>query len=54
MDRRSAKTDKLLKNALIKLMNEKGFEKISVKDLTEEADVNRATFYLHDKDKDDL
>ena len=54
MDRRSARTDKLLKDALIKLMNEKGFEKISVKDLTEEADINRATFYLHYKDKYDL
>lgn len=34
MDRRSAKTKKLLENALIKLMIEKGFDKISIKDLT--------------------
>lgn len=54
MDRRSAKTEKLLKNALIKLMIEKGFDKISIKDLTEEADINRATFYLHYKDKYDM
>lgn len=54
MDRRSAKTKKLLENALIKLMIEKGFDKISIKDLTEEADINRGTFYIHYKDKYDL
>lgn len=54
MDRRSAKTEKLLKDALIKLMTNKEFEKISIKDLTEEADINRVTFYLHYKDKYDL
>ena len=54
MDRRSVKTKKLLKNALIKLMIEKGFDKITIKDITEEADINRGTFYLHYKDKYDL
>ncbi|WP_238883439.1 TetR/AcrR family transcriptional regulator [Clostridium sp. YIM B02551] len=54
MDRRSGKTKKLLEDALIKLMIEKGFDKISIKDLTEEADINRGTFYLHYKDKYDL
>jgi len=54
VDRRSGKTKKLLEDALIKLMIEKGFDKISVKDLTEEADINRGTFYLHYKDKYDL
>ena len=54
MDRRNAKTEKLLENALIKLMLEKSFDKISIKDLTETADINRGTFYLHYKDKYDL
>lgn len=54
MDRRSMKTKKVIKSALIKLMKEKGFEKINIKDLTEEADINRATFYLHYTDKYDL
>jgi AcrR family transcriptional regulator len=54
MDRRSVKTKKLLENALIKLMIEKGFDKITIKDITEEADINRGTFYLHYKDKYDF
>lgn len=54
MDRRSDKTKKLLENALIKLIIEKGFDRISIKDLTEEADINRGTFYIHYKDKYDL
>ena len=54
MDRRSTKTKRLLEDALIKLMIEKGFDKISIKDLTEEADINRGTFYIHYKDKYDL
>ena len=54
MDRRIAKTKILLENSLIKLMIEKGFDKISIKDLCEEADINRGTFYLHYKDKYDL
>lgn len=54
MDRRSNRTKVLLENALIKLMVEKGFDKISINDLTVEADINRGTFYLHYKDKYDL
>jgi len=54
MDRRIAKTKILLENSLIRLMIEKGFDKISIKDLCEEADINRGTFYLHYKDKYDL
>jgi len=54
MDRRIAKTKILLENSLIKLMIEKGFDKISIKDLCQEADINRGTFYLHYKDKYDL
>lgn len=54
MDRRVSRTKKLLKDALISLMRDKEFDKITIKDLTDKADVNRATFYLHYKDKYDL
>lgn len=54
MIKKSNKTDKLLEDTLVKLMSEKDFDKISVKDLTEELDINRGTFYLHYKDKYDL
>lgn len=50
MDRRIRKTKKQLKDALLELMKEKSIRDISVKELTENADVNRGTFYLHYKD----
>ncbi|WP_110926667.1 TetR/AcrR family transcriptional regulator [Bacillus massiliglaciei] len=53
-DRRILKTKKGIRDALTKLMEEKGFEAITVKDLTEKADINRGTFYLHYQDKYDL
>jgi len=54
MDRRISKTKKVIKDSFIQLIREKGFEKITVKDLTEKANINRGTFYLHYKDKYDL
>lgn len=49
-DRRIRRTQKLLKDSLIELMQEKEFKNISVKDITELADLNRGTFYLHYSD----
>ncbi|MFZ4452432.1 TetR/AcrR family transcriptional regulator [Salibacterium aidingense] len=53
-DRRVKRTRRLLKNALLELIHKKGFNAITVRDLTEKADVNRATFYQHYHDKFDL
>lgn len=50
-DMRIRRTHKLLSNALMKLLKEKPFEKISVIDICEEAMVHRATFYTHFEDK---
>lgn len=49
-DRRIRRTQKLLKDSLIELMQEKEFKNITVKDITERADLNRGTFYLHYSD----
>ncbi len=46
-DRRIRRTQRLLKDSLIELMEQKEFKNISVKDITELADLNRGTFYLH-------
>lgn len=54
MKKKSDKTKKLLGDTLVRLMSEKDFDKISVKDLTDQLDINRGTFYLHFKDKYDL
>jgi AcrR family transcriptional regulator len=53
-DRRIIRTKRLIRDALTELMEEKGFEGITVRDLTEKADINRGTFYLHYHDKYDL
>lgn len=53
-DRRIVRTKKDIKETFIALLAEKSFEKISVKDITEHANINRGTFYLHYLDKYDL
>lgn len=53
-DARIIRTKQLLYNALITLMNDKGFEAITIYDLTQKAGLNRGTFYLHYRDKFDL
>jgi AcrR family transcriptional regulator len=49
-----AKTKELLKNTFFDLIEEKGFDSISVSDITLKAELNRGTFYLHYRDKYDL
>lgn len=53
-DKRAARTKMLIRGALTELMEEKGFEGVTVRDLTEKAQINRGTFYLHYRDKYDL
>lgn len=53
-DRRIRKTQAALKAALSQLMENKRVKDISVRELTDLADVNRGTFYLHYKDVFDL
>jgi AcrR family transcriptional regulator len=54
MDPRVIRTHQMLRNALIHLIQEKGFDEIKVKDITDYATLNKATFYLHYRDKEDL
>ena len=53
-DPRVLRTRKLIIDSFITLSNKKDFNDISVKDITEEAMINRATFYNHFFDKYDL
>ena len=46
-NRRVQMTKRLLKEALLELLDEKPLEKISVTDVCRRADVNRSTFYAH-------
>ena len=54
LDPRVERTREALRGALMALIEEKGFEAISVQDISERARLNRATFYLHYRDKQDL
>lgn len=53
-DPRVRRTRKLLQDAFRELVHEKRFSAITVQDITERATVNRATFYAHYKDKEEL
>ncbi len=54
VDRRVARTRIALREALHTLINEKGYDTLTVEEITQRAGVGRATFYLHYKDKEDL
>lgn len=54
MDRRIRKTKAQLRHGLAKLLKEKTIKEITVKELVEEVDINRSTFYLHYTDIYDL
>ena len=53
-DRRIRKTKARLFQALMTLMQEKDIKDISVKELSDLADINRGTFYLHYRDVYDM
>ena len=46
-DRRVRKTKTQLRNGLAMLMKEKSVGEITVKELVDQVDINRSTFYLH-------
>ncbi|WP_088043423.1 TetR/AcrR family transcriptional regulator [Bacillus sp. EAC] len=54
VDPRIIRTRRLLMDAFIKIAQKKEFKDITIKDITEEATVNRATFYSHFQDKYEL
>src|SRR5882672_7903425 len=53
-DRRSARTQRSLSEALVDLIKEKRFDEITVQEVIDRADVGRSTFYSHFRDKEDL
>lgn len=53
-DRRVLRTRRLLKQALIELINERSYEEITIRDITDRADIGYATFFRHYDGKDDL
>jgi AcrR family transcriptional regulator len=53
-DLRVTRTRTLVKDAFVKLMEEKEFQNITINDIADKAMINRSTFYLHFTDKYDL
>ena len=54
VDPRVRRTRRMLQEAALALAEEVDFDVMTVRDITARADVNRATFYQHYRDKDDL
>ncbi len=50
-DPRFIRTQSLILQAFTELLPDKGFQAVSVQDITEKAGINRATFYAHFPDK---
>jgi AcrR family transcriptional regulator len=53
-DRRVLRTRRLLREALIDLIIERGWDNLSVQDVCDRADVGRSTFYTHFGDMEEL
>ena len=54
IDRRITRTKLAIRDALVSLIKEKGFDSLTVSDIVVQANINRGTFYLHYQDKFDL
>jgi AcrR family transcriptional regulator len=53
-DRRVERTQQLIRSALRSLIQERGFEALTVQQIIDRANVGRATFYAHFDNKEDL
>lgn len=53
-DRRVQRTKRTLREALIALILEKGYDQVTVQHIIDRADVGRSTFYSHFENKDKL
>lgn len=53
-ERRKQRTRNLIKSTALALLIEKGYEPLTIQDITDRLDLVRATFYVHFRDKDEV
>src|ERR687893_2956576 len=53
-DRRSRRSRRLIVDALLALMQEKRYDRITVQEIIDRADVGRSTFYAQFRNKEDV
>ncbi|MCI1857687.1 MAG: TetR family transcriptional regulator [Sporolactobacillus sp.] len=53
-DPRAKRTRKFLQQAFTELLKQKDFDKITIQDIADQAEMNRSTFYSHFQDKYEL
>jgi len=53
-ERRRLQTRRQLIETTMQLVLEKGYDAISIQDITDQADLGRGTFYIHFKDKEEI
>ena len=54
MDRRSARTERAVEEAFLRLLRERGYARVTASDVIRAADVGRSTFYAHYGGKEDV
>jgi AcrR family transcriptional regulator len=54
LDPRAQRSRQWMQTALLELIKEKGYEKTSIKDITDRAGLSRPTFYLHYSSKEEI
>ena len=54
LDRRARRSQRLMGDAMLALLLEKGYDTVTIKDITERADVAYVTFFRHYESKEDL
>lgn len=54
LDRRIQRTRELLRGAILELVAERGLDNLRIEDITERANLRRATFYMHYRDREEL
>ena len=54
IDLRVKRTNKMIMEAFIHLVEAKGYDNITIQEIADEAMINRATFYSHFKDKQSM